>query len=118
MKVFITGDRSLDPITALVAVDAMVQTLATEYPTLRGMDLLTGDQGGVEAALRYLMPGVRVVPSTTLPSGKTDFDARHGEALKDADVCWLFHTDPLASNIYKSAVKYWGDSSLRLLPSV
>lgn len=118
MKVFITGDRALDPLSSIIAADALMTAIAHEHPTLRGLDILTGDQSGVEAAVRYLLPGVRTVASERLPDGKIDFDARHGEAIKDADQCWVFHTDPLASNIYRSAVKFWGDSALRIFPSV
>jgi len=115
MKVFLTGDRSLPPQVSYLAALVAFQDLAQVHPDLTPEDVLTGDLGGFESAVRFLLPGVRVVESTVGPDGKPDLDARHGEAIKDADECWVFHPDPLDSRVYASAAKFWDDEGLQVV---
>lgn len=116
MKVFLTGDRTMDPLFAVLAANEVLKELGAVYPQVVAQDVVTGDLAGFEAAVRYLLPTARIVPSQRrIEDGKVDLDDRHGEALKDADVCWLVHPDPLDSRIYGSAVKFWDDDALRVI---
>lgn len=106
--VFITGDRSAHPVAAVLAVAAVLQTLP------EGTEIATGELGGVEAAVRYLLPDAVVYKGTgtDLP----DLDARHLQVFADVKDAILIHGDPLSSKIFKSASRVWDDDSLSLFP--
>ena len=112
MKIFLTGDRSLDPMVSVLAAAHVVQQLTVSDPDL---ELVTGDLRGFEAAVRYLVPEAQVTESSALPGGKPDFDARHARVAKDVDLAVFVHPDPLDSRIYQSLVKFFDDDSLRVV---
>ena len=69
--VFVTGDRSMNQMTSLMAVIAALDTLVVEHGILP--EIATGDsRTGVESAVRFLLPGARVFESERGVDGKTD----------------------------------------------
>jgi len=119
MRIFLTGDRSMDPATSVLAAIAVIQDVQ-----MRAFDagetiieVATGDLPGFEAAVRYLLPGsVRIFDAPLLDSGKPDLDARHRAAAVDYDNALVFHTAPMESSIYRSAIGFWSDDALEVLP--
>lgn len=107
--VFLTGDRSLDKVTAVVAAAAVLSTLD------EGTGVATGRLGGFEAAVRYLVPDAAIYGTTD--TADESLDARHAAAAADMNEAVVFHTDPLASRITKSAVRAWGNLALTIYPS-
>jgi hypothetical protein len=107
--VFLTGDRSLDKVTAVVAAAAVLSTLPEDT------EVATGRLGGFEAAVRYLVPDAAIYG--TADTADESLDARHVAAAEDMSEAVIFHTDPLASRIFKSAARTWGDDALTIYPS-
>lgn len=121
MRVFITGDRSVNPVIAPMLLNmALQRAVATWGPTYGDLEFSTGDQAGVEAAVRYLLPASKVefaeVPTPTTADGDhPDFDARHALARHTCDAVLVVHGDPMSSRIAKSALAAWGDDDERTL---
>lgn len=114
-KIFLTGDRSMDQMTSLVATMAALNGLVEEFGLLP--EIATGDSlTGIESAVRFVLPGVRVFKSDMGSDGKPDLDARHAEAAVLFDRVLVVHTEPFESSIYRSAIKSWDDSALTVFP--
>lgn len=111
MKIFLTGDRSLNPVIAVAAAAQVVAALPVEDVT----DLYTGDLGGFESAVRYLLPGVNVVESSALDNGKPDLGAVHAAVRPLVDAAVFVHPDPLDSRVYASLVEHFGDDELQVV---
>lgn len=101
--VFITGDRSVDPINAVIVAGIALAALPPDAP------VSTGSLGGLEAAVRYLRPDATVYPLNGDVSPQT-LDERHERALLDEPQALLIHGDPLGSKIGASAARVWGDA--------
>lgn len=123
--IFITGDRSLHPVGAVMLAADVITAVQREYPGITLEDIATGDLGGVEAAVRYLLPQVTVVASKerTDGSGKTDLDERHkrvkflskmGSEASGVSV-WFVHPDPLDSRVFKSLCNIFEDDEVRVV---
>jgi hypothetical protein len=115
-KIFLTGCRDLDPVVSVVAVSQTLLSLSREDPTLEVGNIFTGDLGGVESAVRYLLPQAQVVESSALDSGKPDLDARHEAVADQVDVAVFLHPDPFDSRILKSLMEYFDDDALVVVP--
>lgn len=111
MKFFLTGDRSLDPVTSVAAA---VQVIAA-LPVADVTDVYTGDLNGVERAVRYLLPGVNVIESLATDDGKPNLNERHERVRSLVDGAVLIHPDPLDSRIYASLVEFFGDEDLQVV---
>jgi hypothetical protein len=112
MTVFITGDRSLDALNpGFVAVE-MLRALA------KGEDIMTGDNGGVEAVVRTLAEQaefpVIVVASPKNEAGYTDWDARH-QGLSDEVRVLFVHSEPMSSRIGHSLVASLPEERVQML---
>lgn len=99
--IFITGDRSVDPLTAIPMV-----LKALEHSGVQESDTLaTGSmEFGIERAVRYLLRADQLVYSTN-DEGKPDFDGLFEVVAKTFDKVVFVHSDPLASKIGASLVK-------------
>lgn len=111
MKIFITGDRSLNPVISVAALAKVAPMLPVESEA----DLYTGDLGGFEAAVRFLFPGVNIVESSPLENGKPDLDKRHEHVRGLVDAAVLVHPDPLDSRVYASLVSHFEDDALQVV---
>lgn len=106
---FITGDRSIDPITAAVFVGQVLVALP------EGTEVATGRLGGIEAAVRYLVPDALIYG--TADTSDESLDARHVAAADDVSRVLVLHGDPLESRIYRSVLRAWtDDDAVTLLP--
>lgn len=106
--IFVTGDRSLNPVTAFGIVAPVVNKLITDHP--EGVRFVTGDAlSGIERAMRYVIPDhfIHVITRTTDAEGHTDWDASAKEAAGLADMAVVIHTDPLSSRLAKSVTKHF-----------
>lgn len=101
--ILITGDRSMHPV---LAVNLVAQALAV-LP--EGTEIATGTLGGVEAAVRYLLPGV-AAHWQVVGGEVTDetLDHRHQAMRADGVERVIFlHADPFESRIFKSVLRVW-----------
>jgi hypothetical protein len=119
--IFLTGDRSLDPVLSFVVANSMLMRLQTEYEGITPQDIATGDLSGFEAAVRYLVPEASVVSSVEGSDGRVDLDERHGRVRRllemsgDGIAVWFVHPDPLDSRVFKSLCGVFGDEELRVM---
>lgn len=103
--IFITGDRSVDPLSAVGATVQVVSQLVSEANEA-GTELkfLTGSiPTGIERAVRYLLDADEV-PHVNTAEGYIDFDERHDRVAQVADKVVFLHGDPLNSRIGASLV--------------
>lgn len=115
-KVFITGDRSVDPVTAFGVTLPVLAGLVNSFGADVGF--ATGSMNsGVERAVRYILPGVTEFPHVNTDEGYIDFDARHKQVIEDADYVVFIHSDPLASRIGKSLVDIVPEDRLQMVTS-
>lgn len=123
--IFLTGDRSLHPVGAVMLAADVISAVQQEYPGIMLEDFATGDQSGFEAAVRYMLPGVTVVSANerTDGSGKPDLDERHkrvkflgkmGREVGSISV-WFVHADPLDSRVFKSLCNVFEDNEVRVV---
>jgi len=115
--VYLTGDRSIDPLTAANLAAAAIQDLVHEAHG--DIEFVTGDApSGIEKAVRYLVPEARlsVVTRQLDEDGRPNLDLAH-EAIKAEHpgvVPVLLHSAPLDSKIGASAVKVFGEEAVKL----
>jgi hypothetical protein len=108
--VFITGDRSLNPVIAANAVLSVISQLLDQEPEI---EIGTGDlEGGVERAVRYFLPNAIEVKHNITDAGYVDFDERHKRVAGTFDRVVFIHPDPLGSRIGKSLVETVPESQL------
>lgn len=114
-KIFLTGDRSINPLLGVAYTASVVAQLATEA-TLNGEELefSTGDNDGFEACARAFFQtfnvNVQVVATGVDPdTEKPAWDTRHEVVDSFADKVVVVHSSPLESSIAKSALKVLGD---------
>lgn len=121
--IFLTGDRSLHPVGAVMLAADVITAVQREYPGIMLEDFATGDQGGFEAAVRYMLPGVTVVSAKERTDGKPDLDERHkrvqflgkmGREPSGVSV-WFVHADPLDSRVFKSLCNVFEDNEVRVV---
>lgn len=98
---FITGDRSLDPITAFAVTYSSLATLklTREDTVFTGMF-----DTGVERAVRYLFPSAEVILHDVTADGHVDLDLRNKVILETVDQVVFVHSDPFNSRIGRSLV--------------
>lgn len=114
---YITGDRSIDPLTAALGAAALIKALVTKYDDLT---IVTGDAPtGFENAVAYLMKGsshLIVKPRTFTDEGKPDFDAHNKDlASSGVDLVCVIHGDPLGSNIVKSVMLNFPEDKVKMV---
>lgn len=117
--VFLTGDRSMNPLLAVSVAGQLLAEIgaANAIATLTGNDpiaIATGDNAGFERAIRDVLEGLgatpTVVPTGTDPdTGKPAWDIRHEVVNALADRVVFIHTDPLSSSLGASLMKVCGD---------
>lgn len=114
---YITGDRSINPLLAVMGAAALIKALSSKYDDLT---LVTGDAPtGFENALAYLYKGsdkLIIKPRTLNDEGKPDFDA-HNKALASSgiDLVCVMHSDPLGSNIVKSVMANFPEDKVKMV---
>lgn len=102
-KIFITGDRSMDPVQAVGAVDAILKDIIAQDGT--DIAIATGNLAkGVERAVRYLMPeaAMNIFPYEETPEGYVDFEELYSELAKETDQIIFLHEHPSSSRIGKA----------------
>lgn len=102
-KIFITGDRSMDPVIAAGAVEAILKDLVVQNDG--DLAVATGTlAGGVERAVRYLMPdeSVNVFNYELTEDGHVDFAEMYTELADDVDEVVFVHGSPQSSRIGKA----------------
>jgi hypothetical protein len=105
-KIFITGDRSMDPVKAAGAVEAVIKDLIDQNNG--DLAVATGNlAGGVERAVRYLLPegDVNVFPYEQTADGHVDFDEMFAALADESDEIVFVHMDPASSRIGKALFK-------------
>jgi predicted nucleic acid-binding protein len=109
--VYITGDRSMDAMTAFSITATIVNHELTAHP--EGLRFVTGNANtGIERAMRYLVPEafIKVIERETAPEGHVDFDKANVLAAAEADYAVVIHPKPLDSRIAKSVAKIFKDA--------
>ncbi len=115
-KVFLTGDRSMPEVLAVLPTVAQITQLRKEFGP--DVELVTGTNSGFENVVRLVCEAMDVpvltLEQSTGEDGKPDWDARHGQ-LTDFDRVVFVHGDPLSSSIGKSLTQFVDDEKLVLL---
>lgn len=105
--IYITGDRSLDPITAVTLVNVILTKIGHELSQTGspGARFVTGNsKSGIERAVRYMLPEpvLDVMHYDINADGKPEFDEIHKIIAPNIDEVYFIHNDPLSSRIGKS----------------
>jgi hypothetical protein len=110
---FITGDRALDPITALSALGVAV----TKH--LKADDVVyTGSlRTGIERAVRYAFLDARVMNYSSTDDNRPDFTGLFEivNADPDIDKVLFVHPDPLASRVGAALVATVAPDKLEMM---
>ena len=115
--VFITGDRSINPLLGIEAVGSLVSQIGANA-LVRGqtITLMTGDNDGVEWIVREFLASLSVKIETLetpkLEDGTPDWDTRSDTLENVCDQVFFVHSDPLASSIGKSLVAHVSEDKL------
>lgn len=115
--IYLTGDRALDPLTAVQVVAGALSILTLENKA-QPFRVITGDAPtGIERAVRYLIPAqaCKVFEREKLADGKVDFDTQHILIKDDVDTVVFLHSDPLGSTVGKSVAKVFDFDKIRYL---
>lgn len=116
-RIYITGDRSINPLAAVQVVGATIANIAMKAKaTNEPFALITGNAPqGIEAAVRYLVPkqAVKVFEREMTAEGKVDFDTQHYLIKDDVEEVIFLHTDPLSSTVGKSVAKIFDADKVR-----
>lgn len=102
-KIFITGDRAMDPVMAVGAVDAIIKDLVVQNDGK--LAVATGNLAmGVERAVRYLIPehAVNVFEYEENSDGSVNFGELFTALAEDSDEIVFIHSDPSSSRIGKA----------------
>lgn len=113
--IYITGDRSLDPLTAALNAGAMLNMIAEQQGT--DISVITGDAPtGVENAVRYLFGASEklTVVSRKVTDDKPDHDEFHNRLKASVDEVYILHGAPLDSSITKSAMRVFDPDKVHL----
>jgi hypothetical protein len=107
-KFFVTGDRSVDPMTSLLMLTSGLE----QAGFVSGQDsVATGTvEHGIERAARYL--GADTYTAGTESDGRTNWDVRHVQVVSDFDKVLFVHLDPTSSTIGKSLAALVPDEQL------
>lgn len=120
-KIYITGDRSIDPLTSVSLVNIVLTKIAHEQQVVhyeeRGVRFVTGNsKTGIERGARYLLPeaATDVVHYDTNADGKPEFDEIHRILAPEVDEVWFIHPDPLSSRIGKSLHQHFPIEKIKM----
>lgn len=114
---FITGDRSMDPVTAIEFLLVALHSLPEDARPATGDTVYTGNLAtGVERAVRYLYYGVGVVNYSQTDDGKPDFAGLFALNAKDFDRVLFIHSDPLGSHIGAAVMQNFDPAKVTILP--
>lgn len=114
-KIFITGDRSMDPVKAAGAVEAILKDLIVQNDG--DLAVATGNlAGGVERAVRYLLPeaDVNVFPYEQTADGLINFDEMFAALADESDEIVFVHMDPQSSRIGKAIFAHVPSEKIRM----
>lgn len=115
-KVFVTGDRSMDPLTAVAVTIAQLNKFAKVKGNGEKIEVYTGDfETGVERAVRYLIGDANVLFHDNDAEGHPDLDKLHKTAAETVDYALMIHGDPLKSRIGKSLAGHFPGDKLILV---
>lgn len=122
MELFITGDRSLPaPFAVGPVMSIMLENLFAAQRADEKLQIVTGDNDGVEAAVRYLVgeldEEIAIVATPRDAEGKRDWAAR-ADALKQRGVKVIaLHGAPEQSNMLKPMLGTEWDERFELVGS-
>lgn len=105
--IYITGDRSIDPLTSVSLVNIVLSKIhhAEMVEKGDGVRFMTGNsKTGIERAVRYLLPEpvVDVIHYDLNADGKPEFDESFKVVAPMVTEVFFVHPDPLASRIGKA----------------
>lgn len=105
-RIYITGDRSMDPFVAAGAVNAVIQDLVR----INNGDLAVGTgtcSNGIERAVRFLVPdeALNLAHYGRTEDGDVDFESTFRELEGVTDQVVFIHMDPLSSHIGRAITK-------------
>lgn len=105
--IYITGDRSIDPLTSVSLVSFVLAKIQHEEMVAKsdGVRFMTGNsKTGIEKAVRYLLPDpvVDVIHYDLNADGKPEFDESFKVVAPMVTDVYFLHPDPLASRIGKA----------------
>lgn len=117
---FITGDRSMDPVTALEFLFMSLKSLPEDDQPSTGDVIYTGNlMAGIERAVRYLFFGVNVVSYSANDEGVPNFDESFklmSESGDGVDRVLFIHSDPLGSHIGAAVMQNFDPAKVTILP--
>lgn len=106
MKIFITGDRSMDPLSSVSAVMVSLAKADEDGVVLDDADVFTDSyETGVSRAVRYLLVQAQTVDPNLTDEGYVDMDELYTRVSEDVDKVYFVHSDPLGSRIGAALVK-------------
>ncbi len=109
-RIFITGDRSQNPMSAAEIVNLIISKVLTDEP--EGVRFSTGNMpSGIERAVRYLVPEqfLDVVSYGQDDEGHVDFGATLSIVATEIDTAIVIHTDPLNSRLSKAVTQHFSN---------
>lgn len=118
--IYITGDRSMDPLTSVTLVNVILTKIGHEIsqiPDVPGARFVTGNsKSGIERAVRYMLPEpvLDVVSYDIGADDKPQFDTIHEILSPRVDEVWFIHNDPLSSRIGKSLAKWIAPGKIKM----
>lgn len=120
MRIFITGDRSIDPGTAVPLVTLVLLKELVPLGIMPGeVTIVTGENGGVEEAVRFVTNVVglntEVLHNAVGDNGYTDWDARHDIVDRTCDRALAFHPDVHSSRITKSLLARVAENKVEVI---
>lgn len=106
-KIFITGDRSMNPLLAVNLVMALLNDCAKNGTIdVSNLIVCTGDAAfGVDRAVRYLVPNSLVAVTPLDNEGKPNYPELHKHLNESVDKVFVLHSDPLVSRIAASVMQ-------------
>jgi hypothetical protein len=114
-NIFITGDRSMDPMSAAKVVNTIIQQLILE--TQGDLAIGTGNlTHGVERAVRYMTPeqALNLVAYEPDDEGHILFEDIFKELEPITDEVIFLHMDPLSSHIGKALAFTFPPEKIRM----
>lgn len=116
--IFITGDRSMDPFTAVQIAGVIIGKIHLEANAKQeSLRFMTGNaKTGIERAVRYLIPEqvIDIVSYDINADGKPEFDEIHKIIATEIDEVWFLHPDPLSSRIGKSLHQHFSHLKIKM----
>jgi len=117
-KIFITGDRSVDPLNAISHVLAVVQRVNEDglVDSSTEPELYTDSfETGVPRAVKYLYPEAKELVHSLTDEGYPALDELYEHANTEMDLVYFVHTDAFNSRVGMALMSKVDSDKLQLV---